>query len=120
MQMPQNVEKSVDELPPVHQEQIAAEQFEHVPLPQNLEQIVEGVKVILLERFHCARASPSDPRADSGIRSSDPSETLLRADTPVPPICRRDDELAVPARDVAHAPPLKKQCTVLPAGSREP
>ena len=36
---------------PVHQEQIAAEQLVHVALPQNLEQMVEGVKEILEERF---------------------------------------------------------------------
>ena len=37
---------------PLHQEQIAVEQFVHFPLPQNLEQIVEeGVKEIPQERL---------------------------------------------------------------------
>ena len=36
---------------PVHQEQIASERFVHLPMPQNLEQIVEGVIEIPQERF---------------------------------------------------------------------
>ena len=36
---------------PVHQEQIASERFVHLPMPQNLEQIVEGVMEIPQERF---------------------------------------------------------------------